>query len=117
MEDIKSAFGVISVELYSQANAECRRIPAHQVNQKIEVGKMSNTQSAGSGLSENERNICRLLNVTEEEYIKTRDANSQEVGSMNRSGAGGSRSLTADERKICEQMGVTEEEYLQAAAR
>lgn len=117
MENTEKAFGVIFVEIHSQINAAGRRTTAYQVNQEIEVGKMSNTQSAGLGLTENERNICRLLNVTEEEYVKTRDGKVPEAGSMNRSGIGNARALTTDERKICAQMGVSEEEYLKTAAR
>lgn len=124
MENLEIAFGVIFVELPMQINAAGPRISAHQINRKIEDGNMGNTHSAmpgnpgsGNGLTDDERNICRLLNATEEEYIEARDAEITKAVSLNRSGMSSSGSLTADERKICEQLGVSEDDYLKTAAR
>jgi len=64
----------------------------------------------GEYMSEEEREICRLMGTSEEDYIRERNAELSSANSVEHTGT-----LSQDERKICAMLGVSEDEYIKTA--
>ena len=62
-------------------------------------------------ITADEKKICAAFGVSEEEYLKARNAENSDKTPLNTG-----KALNAEEQKICRLCGVSEEEYVKAKA-
>ena len=62
-------------------------------------------------ITTDEKKICATLGVSEDEYLKARNAENSD-----KTPVGTGKALNAEEQKICRLCGVSEEDYVKAKA-